>query len=375
MANGIGQDQFDKLSAAMREKFGGEEAPTSEAAPVEETPVEEPQEAQEASAQEQPQEAPQEEAPAAEPSEQPEEEGTPTFTFGEAAEPAAEDVGTLKEQIELLQKQKEELEQQEVFANEQMKALNEYVRSGGEINESFWKVQNLDVDTNFSDDNSMLSTLKNKYTLIDGLTESEADRMLRRKYPNIYDKEGADEEDVLDDRINLKAAAKGELPKLKEFKQKSTLPQVDAQAIERQQQALKEYQLEASRAVNSIDKFDFHLTEDFPIQVNIDKDSRALISDLVVNPENQQNYFVNEYAKDGKVDFNKFAKDQFIKLHFEKLLQTAYAQGESAGVKKTVQQELRQENPKGEPRKAANANAGGEGWKAAFREKAARLTM
>lgn len=274
---------------------------------------------------------------------------TRTFTFGEEQE-TVESVEDYKTVIKNL---KEELEKSktnasEVFANDEIRVANEFVRNGGNI-QDFFRAQGIDTNVDYGSDESMLGLLKTKLTTLDGFSEQEAQRYIAKNFEALLDKDGSDEEDIIDARIDLKAAAKQAQPKLEEFKSKATYSKPDPEAIKKQQAAIDKWKSETTVKLNSIKEFPFELSDspDDAIKINMDKESYKYISSLLLQPENLQSYWVDKYEKDGVTDVESFSRDRFIELHAEQLIKTAYAQGVSAGQKKIVQSELRQENPDG----------------------------
>lgn len=292
-----------------------------------------------------------------------EESEVPTFNFGEKVEEEV-NVDELREYVSKLKEENEQLKQSQesVFANEQARAINEYLRNGGEFNEAFFKSQTINTDIDYNNKQSMIEALKNKYTLLDGYSEQDASLLIERNYEALFDEESFDEKEIKYALLDLKSAAKDIQPKLQEFKKKSSLPTVDPKDVERQQEQFRKYQLDVSQELGNVKSFDFELKDDMPIKIEVDKNSHQYISSLLLEPENLQKYFQENYlTEDGTTDVGKFARDQFIRLHFDKLLRTAYAQGESAGQKGFAQRELRQENPSGGKKRADNKGQS-EGW-------------
>jgi hypothetical protein len=375
----MNQELADKISKAFEEKVNAEsgdaqpeqeqsvEKPEAEQKPEEKEEVQEQPETPEASEEKKedaPEEQPTQEAEPQGGEEQESEPSTPTFTFGEEEAKPEVNVEEYETLINQLKEENEKLKNQggDVFASEELRAANDFVKSGGNI-QDFFRAQSINVDVDFGNEQSMLDVLKTKYTTLDGFTEQEAERLIKKNYEALLDKEGADEEDIIDARIALKAAAKEATPKLKEFKDKATYSKPDPEVIKKRQEEFNRWKADTSHRLNNVKEFEFNLSDDFPIKVKMDNESHNYISSLLLNPENLQSYWVDRYEKDGKTDVDSFARDQFILLHAPKLIQTAYAQGESAGEKKFAQRELRQENPDG-GKKRSTATSESESWKA-----------
>ena len=207
----------------------------------------------------------------------------------------------------------------------------------------------------------MISLLRTKLTILDGFTDSEANRYLERKFESLIDKDSADQDDIIDARIELKAAIKEAKPKLDKFKENASFSKPDPELIKKKQAEFDKWKSDTNVRLSQIKKFDFQLSDDFPISVNMDNESYKYISSLLLQPENLNSYWVDRYEKDGVTDVESFSRDRFIELHAEKLIKTAFAQGVSAGEKKAIQRELRQENPEGS-KKRSKATSESKAW-------------
>jgi hypothetical protein len=362
----MNQELADKITQAFEEKAkaSGDAQPEEEQAEqtqeaVETQPVAETEVDGEEPAEEEKQKTVED---AAEPES---EDEIPTFNFGEEATPS-ESVDDYKTIIAQLKEENEALKNQgsDVFASEELRAANEFAKKGGNI-QDFFRAQSINTDVDYNNETSMMDLLKTKYTMLDGFTEQEAQRLINKNYESLLDKDGADEDDIIDARIALKAAAKEAAPKLNEFKESVTYAKQDPELIKKQQEEFNRWKSDTNVRLNNIKEFKFDLADDFPINVKMDKDSYNHISSLLLQPENLQSYWVDRYEKDGKTDVERFSRDQFLLLHGENLIKTAYAQGESAGEKKFAQRELRQENPDG-AKKRNNATSESESWKEGF---------
>jgi len=348
------QDEFDAMSRAMLESVSPE---TTAEAPVEEVPN--PEAVAETN-------APEVNSGATDGATV-ETEGPITISFGEEVEKSAEVSKELKEiiaQRDAALARLEEKEKTNVFANEQLRKLNDYVLNGGKIDKNFWDLQEKDYSqVDFTNDQSLMSVLKDKLMLVDGLTDREADRMIKKQYPTLSDKEGrdsADEDDILDEMLALKTTVRGELPKLQEIQNRAALPKEDKEAQRRAQESLQLYQAEADKALSGIDKFELKLTDGFAVNLAKDKETEKSLRNLILYPENQSSYFVDNYVKDGKVDFQRFAQDEFFRIHRERIVKTAFDQGVSYGKKEVIQKELRQENPT--VQKSNQSQGASDGW-------------
>lgn len=343
----------EKFNAQMEKQFGVEskpQEPSGDASPVEqeaqpvleaEAPVEEPtQEVVETQAAE----APTEEAPA---QEETTTEEIPSFSFGEEEYVHEEKPEDLKKQIELLETKVKQYEegQSSPFASEEVAKINEYVNNGGVLNEDFFKAQALDVSIDYANEKSMLDGIRNKYRLVDGLSQEEADYLTKKQFPALFeDREISEESDIKGALLDLKMKARGVEAPLKEYKKRSEIPVQDPKELERQQQEYDRYMTETSHRLSKVNEFQFDLADDFPINVKMDKNSHEYISSLLLKPENLISYFKDNYVVDDKLDVERFAKDQFVLRNYQNLIKTATAQGESRGQRRMAQQELRQEN-------------------------------
>lgn len=308
---------------------------------------------------------------------EPQEPEVPELTFGN--NDPAEPVQTVEEIQELLSVALKDLEKAkqsstEVFANEQMRAMNEYVKNGGVINKEFLELQEKDyTNVDFNKSDALLSVLMDKYKF-EGFSQAESQRLAEKNFGAVLNPDEYDDEEVMDAKMDLKLAVKQALPQLQERKEKVMMPASDPKAVQKQQENINRYKAEATVAVNGINSFTLNLSDDFPIKANIDAESKRQISNLVVNPENQATYFADNYlSDDGKIDFESFARDEYIRLHFDSLMRAAFDQGKSVGSKTTVRTEMQQENPD-ISRKRASAPAGSEDWKAGMKAALSRLS-
>lgn len=338
-------EQLDPISAAVQDMVKNQSPETPAEAPVQ--------------AVKQEQEVEQEQVETQEAATETEATEPEVISFGEPdeqPEQVEEKFKELTSQRDALLEKLKEKENAQVFANEQIRKLNDFVLNGGQIDRNFWELQEKDYDSvDFSKDQDLLRVLKDEYMLISGLSEKEAARMLAKTYPALHDKESADEDDVFDEMIQLKSAVKAGLPKLQDLKSRAALPKEDKEAQRRNQEALQVYQAEADKALSAIKEFKVQLSDDFAIKISKDKESEKHLRNLILYPENQSSYFVDNYVKDGKPNFQRFAEDEFFRRHRDAIIKTAYNQGLSAGTKSVIQKELRQENPSG-PKEKQTAN-------------------
>lgn len=279
-------------------------------------------------------------------------EATDDFVFG--GDPITPEVNAtdLQKRLEQLERENNELKERNPFADERVAKINEYVRNGGEINETFWKLQSKNYSDLKSED-QLLSALKDKYTLVDGFTEVEAQRLIAKNYPNLIDRDNADPDELTDEVISLKASSKTFLKELSELQSKVLLPNVSKAQLEQRAAQVEAYRTYASVKVNEIKGFEVPLMDNYTMRINIDKANHDLVKDLVVNPEKQEQFFLDNYSNEkGEIDIKKFAEDEYFRRNRVPLLRAALAKGIELGKKQAVSTELLNEKPNSDKQRA-----------------------
>jgi hypothetical protein len=283
------------------------------------------------------------------------------FTMGEIVKPEI-DVNALEQRLKQLEEENSLLKSSNPFADERVAKINEYVKSGGEINETFWKLQAKDYSKiDFSDGNSLLSAIKDKYTLVDGFTEKEADRLIQKNFPNVLAGEDADPDDLIDEMISLKSLTKDTLPKLIELQQKAALPNVTAERMQEINKNLEAYRAQAITALRDVKTFEYSLAEGVSFKIGVDENNYSMLKDLIANPEKQESYFVDNYrTKEGGVNFKQFAEDEYFRVNKAQILKAVFAKGLERGKSQAIRSELLNERPES---KNKRPNVGGlERW-------------
>jgi hypothetical protein len=319
----------------------------------------------------QPQEAPVEESEEqAEESVAPESSDSVVFDFSgeEPSAPQPENIDELKEQIKALIEERERLKNEKPFADQRIQKLNEYVKVGGNIDRRFWELQEKNYDNvDFKSKDGAVNILKDKLIYSDGLDESEAERVISRRYSGLF---SDDEDEVQDALLDARIEVKKNLDELKTVQEKALLPKIDETQRKQQEDAVRIYQADASNALSGIESVKINLSDDLPVEVPLKGELRNYIASVVTKPENQARFFVDNYVmEDNKVDFQKFVRDFTFLKHGEQLVKRAYQQGLAHG-EKSVAKELRQE-PATTPKRDSHVSSGD--WKNSIKEGFAKL--
>ena len=240
---------------------------------------------------------------------------------------------------------------EETFYNETSRKIDEYLRAGGELNDEFFKYQSIDFDNvDTSDVNHVLDLLEKELVDVSGFTKEEAAFTIEKRYPNLY--RDIDEEDDYDIKsykddmtqagIDLKMA----IPKLKDFQSKVLLPkredvnQPTQEELDRRKEAMDNYFKDANEAIKGFDKLTVKLNNDVYIDIETNQESLKGVSDLLLNPESQGSYLVNNYVdKEGKIDFDKLKTDEFWRLNRDKILKEHYIQAYNIGKEEALKEQ------------------------------------
>jgi hypothetical protein len=294
------------------------------------------------------------------------------FIAGEPASPQV-DYGLLEKRLKQLEEENNSLKQTNPFADERIAKINEYVKNGGEINETFWKLQSKNYSNiDFSNENSLISAIKDKYTLVDGFTDKEAERLIQKNFPNVLDRENADPDELIDEVISLKSATKDALPKLQELQKKAALPEVSREQVEANQRAVEAYRVHALTTLKDIKSFEIPLSDEYTFKVGVDQNNYERLKDLIANPEKQETYFVDNYRdNEGKVNFKQFAEDEYFRVNRVPILKAAFAKGLERGKAQAIQTELLNERPESGNKRSAGGAA--EPWMLANAETLKKL--
>jgi len=214
----------------------------------------------------------------------------------------------------------------ETFFDERSAAIDAHLRTGGELDATFWKYQNNDldkIDLSNTDVNTAINLIKQELTDVQSYSDAEADLFIKRKYPDLY--RGVDDEDddglerLNDDKTQVGMDVRKSLDSMKQFKEKVKLPDAttvgpSAEDIALQEEAVRKYSTEATQAVSAFTKFDVDVNEDVRLEMLVGAEQTESLTQLISNPANLDAYFFNEYVDNGKTDFSRMASD----LHFMK---------------------------------------------------------
>jgi hypothetical protein len=345
------------MSEVQEQELGGMETMSFGNTPM---PKAEEPEKQEAPAEEHPEK--EEETPVAEETEPAKEEaekaedGAIVVNFDEDGggeqKQQTEDVEAYKTRVADLEAQIAKLSETPKL-DPRIEKLNQIIQNGGDINQSVWEMQSKDyAAVNISDSNSALEVLKDKLKYIDGDDQELVNFYLDKNYPVLRGKKTEDDFDSdgefaaqkREEEMVLRKEAKGHLGSLKEFQEKMRLPEAPNHQYQKQQEeALRSYQAEATTKLNEIQQFDVELDAETKLRFPFVGEGKEFAKSIIANPENQSQFFISRYAKDGKVDYQSFAEDMWFLNNRPKVFNHLFAQGKSAGKKEAIK-ELQGEN-------------------------------
>lgn len=222
------------------------------------------------------------------------------------------------------------------FANESIKKLNELAEAGIDVNsENFWKWQVTDIekfDTNRVDDALELKRLELEIEKPE-LNPQQIQRLLKRSYPVLFDSSYTAEDKEYQEALeDLSIDAIGSVTKLKQHKEKVTLPKVSLQEkeqMEAQSRAAREaFILDVRKNVQSYTEEPIKLKEDLEIKYAPSVETKKFVESSIVNNET---FFTDNYVKDGSVDFSRLRRDMTRIHDFDNIIKTVFEQGVSSG--------------------------------------------
>lgn len=228
------------------------------------------------------------------------------------------------------------------FANEEIKKLNELAKGGTKLNNEFWMMQSLELDsfdTSNKKDALELKRLELKVSNPE-LTDTEVDRLVRRNYKPLFDDTlDADDEEFKEALIDLSIDAKKARTMLAEHKSKIQLPKVDIKAQEEEarleREANQKFLIDVKTQVSNYKEQPYKIG-DSELTFNIDDDSRKAVESAIVN---NQSFFVDTYVKDGVVNYEALKKDMLLLANQDRIFKMIKDQGISEG-KASVVDEL-----------------------------------
>lgn len=286
------------------------------------------------------------------------EDGTAIFELGTEkgeGDTPEEDVTSLKEQIKTLLEEKEKSAETPKL-DPRLEKMQRWLDQGKDINQSFWELQSKSYDpAAIKDPQQSLTIMRDKLMYLDSLEADEADYYIKKNFPLLYSKdEDADEDDLKDEEMKLRMEAKQALPKLKQLQEEVLLPQVDnGEAQEAQAKQLNLYRAESSSKLDEIESITFDVGAESPLGFPLKGGAKQQVKAIVTEPENQSTFFQKRYvAEDGKVNYQKFARDVFVLNNLDGILKSTFKYGGSVRAKEMLK-ELQGENA-GAPLKAPN---------------------
>jgi len=297
-------------------------------------------------------------------------------------EPVSNPQGEVKEDLipkaefEKLKAQLEEVNQSK-YADERVAKIDEYIRNGGELNEQFWRYQSMDFN-NVELDNASQAADLIKQDLIDiqGYTSAQAEMVIRRKYPNLYNgvDEYASEEDKMkydDDVLQIGIDAKQAVNNLKQYQEKimlpkgNTAPKVDTVA---QQKAFEKFKQDAESKLQEFTKLDLEVNKEIKLEIPVTAESMGYVKGVVSDPSRLDNYWTDNFVKNGEVDFIGIAKQIYLRDNWESLLKSAVNQGIEIGKEKAIKESGIEPTLKGGVPKVTSSNPIAQGWLSQIRK-------
>lgn len=231
------------------------------------------------------------------------------------------------------------------FANETISKLNELALSGIDVDsEDFWKWQSRDLnkyDTSNKEQALELVRLELETENPD-LPPTKIHRLLKRKYPALFDENLEPEDDDVKEALeDLEIDAIRTKKKLIEYKDKVTLPKVDLKEKEiaaEQANAAREMLIKDTRKyVNNYKEQPYKLTDDLEIKFQISDEARKFAESSIINNESffSSNYLEKDKNGNATVNFDRLVRDMTRLAQFDEFVKAAYEQGVSVGKNQT----------------------------------------
>lgn len=229
-----------------------------------------------------------------------------------------------------------QLESQNPFANEAIKKLNELAQAGVDVNSSeFWKWQAIELDKFDTSQRGDALELRRLELEVDNptLNAKQIDRLLKRSYPALFSDEYTAEDTEYQEALeDLSIDATRSVTKLVKHKESVQLPKVDLQQKEvdtqAQQKAREEFLRDVKTNVSNYKGFPIKLTDDLEINYQVSSDAKKYVESSIVN---NQSWFIDNYVKDGKVDYPRLSRDLTRIADFDNIAKTILEQGISIG--------------------------------------------
>jgi len=210
------------------------------------------------------------------------------------------------------------------FANEMVKKLNEYVKSGGEATD-FLRTQTVD----FSKMND-LDAIREVESMSDGgLTREEIEILLEEEYG--YSEDATDREKTLA-KIKIKRAGENARKQLLEYQQRWAVPKVDKAEIEAaNREESEKWQQELSTAVDSNPEMVFQLGDE-EFKYTPSDDMKKTVKDAY-----DLTKFWTRYAKEGGgYDVNKFVQDMHFLNNRDDIIKSVFTFAKGKGTEEIV---------------------------------------
>lgn len=240
----------------------------------------------------------------------------------------------LRQQIE--EEYKSKVQNEPKFANESIKKLNELAAAGIDVDsEDFWKWQVTDIekfDTTKVEDALELKRLELEIEN-PTLNKTQIQRLLKRSYPVLFDSSyDANDTEYQEAMEDLSIDAVRSTTKLKQHKEKLTLPKVNLQEkeqMEAQSKAAREaFVLDVRKNVQSYTEEPIKLKENLEIKYAPSNETKKFVESSIINNES---FFLDNYVKEGNIDFERLRRDMTRIYDFDNIIKTVFEQGISVG--------------------------------------------
>jgi len=226
------------------------------------------------------------------------------------------------------------------FANEQIAKLNDYVKSGGSLND-FVRTQTVDYATMSPEE-----LIYSKMAMDDPEMSAEEISLLMEDDYGVADDATDRTKQVAG--AKLKRASREALKELQEHQKKWSVPLAD-QKIDREAN-VKQWEAQLNGAVDNTNEIDIALNQTDNFTFKLEDDAKAK---LKTNYRELDKFFSRYIDASGKEDTARFVRDMAILENFESIVRSAASASKSQG-KKDVVDDIKSPNFEGKDKKGGD---------------------
>ena len=233
---------------------------------------------------------------------------------------------SLEQLVERFNELSETPKQEFNYANEQLEAMDRFVRETGRSVNDFLRTQTVDYNE-MSNDNIVKEYLRMNNP---DLSKEEIDVYFESQYKSSEQEEGK----ITPQSVQLKKDAAIARKELKEIQESYKMPTEGNYNSEEEQQLRQEFIKGMSDEVDAVESIEFDINDSGEtFTYALSDEQRAAAKEI---SQNLDGYFDKYVDKDGNWDYDSLAMDMFIRDNFEAIVRAVANQYRSKGTEQVI---------------------------------------